>query len=199
MANNKDALNEAAWGLSKSMQATNQAIAGSAVAAQERNAKFVQGVIENGVEVLKSHVESTQALMQELVENPGKAQGAYQVLAESVVAAQERNMKFAQSFLQTSTETLKKHVDSSRALMQELAEQSRHQQEAFQVLTHGIVDAYLDLFFSAPLSYYGQTLDTVESIAWQGVDTTQKIVRQGLEVVQKAVRPEKSAARAATQ
>jgi len=197
MAKYKEKVNEAAWNLSKSVHETNQAIASSAVTAQELNMKFAQSIFENGVELLKSHAESTRALMQEFVGEPEKDQAIFQTVADTAVAAQERNVKFAESLLENGTEILKSHAESTRALMQTLAEQSQKQQEAFQALTREAWDAYMG-FFSAPFSYYEQTLETAESIARQGVETAQKIARQGMETVQKATHQEKQTVHSAT-
>jgi len=197
MAKYKEKVNEAAWNLSKSVRETNQAIASSAVTAQELNMKFAQSIFENGVELLKSHAESTRALMEEFVGEPEKDQAIFQTVADTAVAAQERNVKFAESFLENGTEILKSHAESTRALMQTLAEQSQKQQEAFQALTREAWDAYMG-FFSAPFSYYEQTLETAESIARQGVETAQKIARQGMETVQKATHQEKQTVHSAT-
>lgn len=184
---NKDRLNEAALNLSNAAREANQAIANSAVAAQDRNMKFAQSTLENGVEVLKSHAESTRALIDELVQEPSKDRAVFQSVADSAVAAQERNVRFAQSLVQNGTEVLKSHAEDTRALMQTLAEQTQKQQEAFQLLVRESMDAYLDYFY-APFSYYEQTLETAGSIARQGVETAQKIARQGMEAVQKATR-----------
>lgn len=184
---NKDRLNEAAWNLSNAAREANQAIANSAIAAQDRNMKFAQSTFENGVEVLKSHAESTRALMDELVQEPSKDRAIFQSVADNAVAAQERNVRFAQSLVQNGTEVLKSHAEDTRALMQTLAEQTQKQQEAFQALVRESMDAYLDYFY-APFSYYEQTLETAGSIARQGVETAQKIARQGMEAVQKAAR-----------
>jgi hypothetical protein len=53
-------------------------------------------------------------------------------------------------------------------------------------------------FFSSPFSYYEQTLETAESIAWQGVETAQKIARQGIEAAQKVNHQEKQTVHSAT-
>ena len=82
MTRPKDKVNEAAWNLSNSVRDASQAIADSAVAAQERNVKFVQSIFENGVELLKSHAEGTRALTSTLVEQVQKQQAAFQVLAQ---------------------------------------------------------------------------------------------------------------------
>ena len=60
--------NAVAKNLIKSVQETNKAIADTAVTTQERNLAFAQSVLENGIEVLRSHAESARTLMQELVE-----------------------------------------------------------------------------------------------------------------------------------
>jgi hypothetical protein len=82
---------------------------------------------------------------------------------------------------------LKSHAESTRALMQTLAEQSRKQQEAFQVLARGTWDASMGSF-SSPLSSYEQAMETAESIARQGVETAQKIARQGVGTVDSATK-----------
>ncbi len=197
MAKYKDKVSEAAWTLSKSVRESNQAIADAAIAAQELNMKFAQGIFENGVELLKSHAEGTRALMEEFIGEPEKDQAIFQTIADSAVAAQERNVKFAQSLLENGAEVLKSHTESTRALMQTVTEQSQKQQEAFQVLTREAWDAYMG-FFSAPFSYYEQTLETAESIARQGVETAQKITRQGMEAAQKATRQEKQTVHSTT-
>jgi uncharacterized membrane protein YvbJ len=192
MVRNQNKVSDATWNLSKAVSETNQAIADSLVTAQERNIKFAQGVFENEVELLRSHAEHTRSLMEEFVGEPEKGQAFFQTLANSAVAAQERNVKFAQNLLENGTELLKVHGESAHSLMQTLAEQTQKQQEAFQSLARETWDAYLG-FFSSPFSYYQQALETAESIAWQGVETAQKITRQGVEAAQKATQAEKQA------
>ena len=58
-----------------------QSVTESMGAAQERNVQFVQGVLENGTEVLRSHVEGTRTLMQTLTEQSRKQREAFGVLA----------------------------------------------------------------------------------------------------------------------
>ena len=59
-----------------------KAIMDSAVAVQERDIKFAQGVIVDGVEVLRSQVDGTRMLMQTLVKLTQKQQEAFQALAQ---------------------------------------------------------------------------------------------------------------------
>jgi hypothetical protein len=197
MTRDQNKVNDAAWNLSKSVRESNQAIADSVVAAQERNMKFAQSIIENEVELLKSHAEHTRSFMEEFVGEPEKSQAFFQTIANSAVAAQERNVKFAQSLLEHGTELLKSHSESTRTLMQTLAEQTQKQQEACQTIAREAWDAYIG-FFSSPFSYYQQALETAESIAWQGVETAQKITRQGMEEAQKASHTEKQTVHTAT-
>jgi len=197
MTRNQNKVNDAPWSLSKSVRESNQAITDSVVAAQERNMKFAQSVFENEVELLKSHADHTRSFMEEFIGEPEKSQAFFQTIANSAVAAQERNVKFAQYLLENGTELLKSHSESTRTLMQTLAEQTQIQQEAFQTLARETWDAYMG-FFSSPFSYYQQALETAESIVWQGAETAQKITRQGAEAAQKATHVEKQAAQSNT-
>jgi len=124
MTKYKDTVSEATEELSESVREANRVIANSAVEAQERNWKFAQSIFENEVELLKSHAEHTRSFMEEFVGEPEKSQAFFQTMANSAVSAQERNVKFAQSILENGTELLKSHGESTRTLMQALAEQS---------------------------------------------------------------------------
>jgi hypothetical protein len=185
MVKYQDKVSEATQELSESIREVNQAIADSAVAAQERNWKFAQGIFENEVELLKSHAESTRTMMEKLVGESEKGQPLFQSVADGIVDAQERNLKFVQSFLDNGTEVLRSHAESTRTLMQTLSEQSLKQRDAFQVLARGTWDAYMG-FLSSPFSYYEKAMETAESIARQGVDTVQKMTRQGMGTAEKA-------------
>jgi len=197
MTRNQNKVNDVACSLSNSVRESNQAFADSFVSAQERNMKFAQSIFENEVELLKSHADQTRSFMEEFVGEPEKSQAFFQTMANSAVAAQERNVKFAQNLIENGTVLLKSHGESTRTLMQTLAEQTQKQQEAFQTLARETWDTYMG-FFSSPLSYYQQTLETAESIAWQGVETAQKITRQGMEAAQKATHVEKQTVHSTT-
>src|SRR5215469_11571257 len=128
---------EATRKLMSSVQETSKAIADTAVAAQERNLAFAQNVLENSIEVLKSHAEGTRTLVQELVEQAKKQEvgpEALQAVVDSAIAAQERNTKLAQSILEDGIEVLKSQVGVTRSLTHELGQQYQKQQDAFQAL-----------------------------------------------------------------
>jgi hypothetical protein len=184
MADNN--VHEATRNLTTYVQEANQAIVTRAVETQERNLKYAQSTLENGIKVLKSYVEDTRHLIQELVEQP-QQQEVFQTVVNTALAAQERNVKFVQSMLQNGTEVLKAHAESTRDLMQTLAELSLKQQEAFQTLARGSFNAYVD-YLTVPFSYYQQVLDTAESSAWQGVETAKHITRESVAAAQKATR-----------
>jgi len=195
MAENK--LNEATGNLTRSLRETNQAITESAVSAQERNMAFAQNTFDNGIELLKSHVESTRALMREEVEQSRSQTPDFQAVVNSAITAQERNLRYAQSIVESEAELLKSHLNATRDLWQKLAEQSQKQQEAFQSLLHESVDMYVNFLFT-PFSYYRQAVDTAESMAWQGIETAQKITQQGFEATRSATRQGMEVAQKAT-
>jgi hypothetical protein len=203
MADNK--VNEAAWNLTRSISETNQAIADSAVAAQERNVRFTQSTFENGVELLKSHAEGTRSLMHELPETPQEQQGAFSTLVDGAFAAQQRNIRFALSTFENGIELLKSHAEGTRNLMQTVVEQSLQQQEIFRTLSRESMNAYVD-FFRSPFSYYQQAFDAVKTATDQGMENVQKATenvqkatRQGLENMQNAGRQVQNASKRATE
>jgi len=197
MAKYKDTISEATEELSASVREVNQTIVESFMAAGERNVKFAQTTFENEIELLKSHAESTRTMMEKLVGETEKGQPLFEFVADSAVAARERNLKFVQSFIENGTEVLRSHVEGTRTLMQTLTEQSRKQREAFEVLARETWDAYRG-FFPSPFSYYEKAMETAESIARQGVDTAQKMAHQGVGTAEKATHHEKQAVHPAT-
>ena len=185
MTKHKDTMSEATEELSELVREANRVMADSIVAAQERNWKFAQSVMENEVELFKSHTDGTRVLMEKLVGEPEKGPALFQSVADSAVAAQERNVQFVQSVVENGTEVLRSHVEGTRTLMQTLIDQSRKQRGAFGVLARGTWDAYRG-FFPSPLRYYERAMETVESITTHGVDSAQKMVSQEKQVVHAA-------------
>src|SRR6266566_1911412 len=89
---------------------------------------------------------------------------ANQAVAESIVASQERNVKFAQSIFTSGVEILKSHVEGTQALVQKIEQQTHQQQEAFQSLLQAAMEASKNLLYT-PLSYYQQSTDATETIS----------------------------------
>jgi hypothetical protein len=177
MTKEKDTFSEATEELTESFREANRVIADSLVAAQERNLKYAQSVMEHEVELFKSYTEDTRSLMEKIVGEPDKGPALFQLVADSAVAVQERNVKFVQGVVENGTEVLRSHVEGTRTLMQTLIDQSRKQREAFGVLARGTWDAYRG-FFPSPSRYYERAMETVESMTSHGVETAQKMVHQ---------------------
>lgn len=182
--NLNEKIQETTTTLSKSFREASQAVADTAIAAQERNVKFAQSVLENGIEVLKSHAEDTSSLVQELEDQLSKQQGSYQSIIDRAVAAQERNLRFARGVAEEGTSVLKKHADDMRTLITSLEQQAKKQQETFQELSHESVDAYIQ-FFAAPFAYFQKSLEVAQNMAQQSFETAQKFTRQGLDATEK--------------
>src|SRR5438105_2243238 len=125
-------VNETVRNLTQSVQETGQAIAHSAVEAQERNLRYAQSVLGNGTEVLKSHTESGRELIETVIGQTQKPQEVFQTVFNSTIAAQERNIQFAQSVVENGLQVLQSHAEGNRALTQELINQAHKQQEMFQ-------------------------------------------------------------------
>jgi hypothetical protein len=177
MTKEKDTFSEATEELTESVREANRVITDSIVAAQERNWKFAQSVMEHEVELFKSHTEGTRALMEKLVGEPDKGSALFQSVADSAVAAQERNVQFVQGVVENGTEVLRSHVEGTRTLMQTLIDQSRKQREAFGVMARGTWDAYRG-FFPSPLRYYERAMERVESMTSHGVEAAHKMVHE---------------------
>lgn len=110
-----------------------------------------------------------------------------EAIANSALAAQERNLKFAQSTLTNGIELFKSNLDNSQTVTQNLVAQSQQQRQAVQQIVRESVDNYLD-FLYAPLSFYQQVFDTLGSTTQQGLDRFQNVTRQGVENIQSASR-----------
>src|SRR5438105_3415019 len=181
---------EATRKLLSSVQETSKAITDSAVATQERNLAFAQSVLENSIEVLKSHAEGSRTLMQELIEQARKQQvgpEGLQAVVDSAVAAQERNSKLAQSILENGIEVLKSQAGVTHSLMHELGQQYQKQQEAFQALAQESMEAYRDFLF-APLTFFQKAMDAAEVATREGMKNFQQMTQQGVEQFNKAAR-----------
>jgi len=162
MAENK--LNEVAWNISRSFSEINRTFTTSVTTAQERNMRFVQGVFDNSLEVLKSHADAARTLAEEIAEKPDKPTEIAQDIVNTTVAAYDRNLRLAQSIFNDSIEVLKNSAVDTREIAQGMIGQSQKQQEQFQELVQEFTKAYVD-FLRMPLTYYGQTFGKVASMA----------------------------------
>jgi hypothetical protein len=143
-------LNEAAQNLAKSLRTSNETVINGAIAAQERNIQLAQRVMEQSIATYKQQAESAVALAQALAERAVDPKAAWQTWMDSTVAAQERNIQFAQRAVEQGIEALKAHAEHAQALTQELLEQTQQQQEAFRTLAQEAFNASLSSVFGAP-------------------------------------------------
>lgn len=184
---NNNRTNETAKNLVKIAQQSSKALTDAAITVQEHNLAFAQNVLENGVKVLKSHVEGAHTLMQELAEQAKKQQVGpeeMQILLDSAVAAQERNTRFAQSVFENGIELLKSQINVTRSLLQEMEHQAQKSQAPFQALAQESMEVYKDFFF-APLAFWQRALDTTGSATQEGWKNFQGFTQQGMETMQK--------------
>ncbi len=119
---------ETLMGASEKGQPLFQSVTDSMVTAQERNVQFVQGVLENGTEVLRSHVEGTRTLMHTLTEQSHKQREAFEVLARGTWDAYrgffpspfrfyERAMETVESITTHRVDTAQKMVHQEKQLV----------------------------------------------------------------------------------
>src|SRR6266567_3235373 len=167
--------NDATRNLIKSVQDTNEAIADTTVTSQERNLAFAQSVLENSIEVLKSHAESTRTLMQELVEQTRKQQVG--------------QVSLTQSLMQELGQQFQKQQDAFQALAQESMDAYRD-----------FIFAPLTFWQKALGTSEAATLEGLKNfqkVTEQGLETIQKTTRQAASMTEKATRNAQSAAKTA--
>lgn len=179
--------NEAIWTLIQSFQETNQTIAESFMASQDRNRNLSQNFFTDGLAVLKANQEAAEKLLTAQQRSRELAQRFFsdgmeilktnQEAAESLVSAQEGNVKYAQRFFANGVQILENQAESVHTLMQELERQMKRQQDALQALAHASVESYVD-FLRSPLTYYQQTLEAAEALTRQGLEQFQKAAQQ---------------------
>ncbi len=104
-----------------------QAAVDSALAAQERNTKLAQGILENGIEVLKSQVGVTHSLIQELGQQYQKQQNAFQALAQESMDAY-RDVLFAPlAFFQKAIDAAEAATREGMKNFQQMSQQMSQQ------------------------------------------------------------------------
>jgi hypothetical protein len=82
---------------------------------------------------------------------------SYKLVADHVVAQQERNVRFAQGVLDDAARELRHQADSNRSVIGELVERAEAQREAYRTLAGEWVEAHTDLLYT-PFAYYRQVL-----------------------------------------
>ena len=114
---------------------------------------------------------------------------ASQALAESLSAAQERNLKYAQNVFESTIALLRDHAESVRSMLKQWEQQAQKQH-----VDSKVTESYLSLF-RAPLTAYQQTLEVVETASHQSIESFkkatesfEKALQQGREQWEESVR-----------
>lgn len=101
-----------------------------------------------------------------------------QAIAESIIATQQRNMKFAQSMFNSTMEALKSNAEATRSLMRQWEQQVQKQQEAFQKLAQEMGGAQwmenYQNFIRTGFSSYQQAFEAAEKATQQGMENFEK-------------------------
>ncbi len=87
MAHHVEKANEAAEKLAETTRDSYQTVVDHAVGLQERNVRFVQGIVDDSIRELRDQAESNRAMGQELVERFERQRDAYQALVEQSLNA----------------------------------------------------------------------------------------------------------------
>ena len=93
---------------------------------------------------------------------------AGQALAESLSAAQERNLKYAQSVFESTMALLKDHAESARSTLKQWEQQAEKQH-----IDPKVAESYTSLF-RAPLNAFQQTLEVVETASHESIESFKK-------------------------
>jgi hypothetical protein len=108
-----------------------------------------------------------------------------QLVVQSLIGAQQRNMQFAQNTFTNTIEVLKSHVEATRALIEQLEQKDAFQKLAQRVGGPRSMEPSLEVLRSV-LSSYQQALDAAEKTTRQGLQGFEKAIEDFEQV---ALRP----------
>jgi len=130
-------VNETIMELVKSFQETNQAMAASIVAAQERNLKLVQGVYQHAREALQGQTESTRTLLEELGQQARRQQERFQQMTgqEAFQRAVKESMDTYMNFLRAPLTYYQQALEATEAATRRSLEQFQRASKSFQQST----------------------------------------------------------------
>ena len=102
-----------------------------------------------------------------------------QAIVDSVVSAQERNMKFAQNIFLSWIDLLTQQTESMQHLQQQWGQQIQTQRDTFQRLASTSMQIYMD-FFLAPFSFSRRLVDETEDAMRKERESARKASRSDL-------------------
>ena len=85
VGNNVEKMNASVEKMAQATKDSYQTVIDHTVGLQERNVRFVQGVVDNSIKELRQQAESNRAMTQEMVERAALQRGAFQSLVEESV------------------------------------------------------------------------------------------------------------------
>ena len=89
---------------------------------------------------------------------------SYQTVLDHAVDLQERNVRFAQGFADSSIKELRHQAESNRSVLGEFFERAEQQRDAYEALVEQPLDGFMNLAY-APFSYYREDLEAVRKVA----------------------------------
>ena len=99
-----------------------------------------------------------------------------QTVADSLVAIQDLNLKFAQNIFLSWMELITGQTESIQHLQQQWGQQVQTQRDAFQRLASNSTQMYLDLLL-APFSFTRRVIDVTEDTIHQEQEAARKAAR----------------------
>ena len=92
--------------------------------------------------------QQTQRINEAAKEFSDALAASYRALTNRTVSTQEQSAQLTQEFFNNVNERLRTHAEENRQLTQELADQSKRQQEAGKQIAQESVDAYVEFMTS---------------------------------------------------
>ena len=109
-----------------------------------------------------------------------------QLITQSLMAAQERNLQFVQTTLTSAMELMKSHVEAAHALLQEVEQQPAEWQNVAPTgMASQWVEAYLRVL-AAPLSFYQPMLNGVFKTFQQATEELEETARPPRHITHRA-------------
>jgi hypothetical protein len=168
---NFDKMTRTAREMSEAQRDSYEALTENLAAFQKRSV----GLTQDGMEFIKLQEENAEAAQQWFASTMRVAQ------------LQQRNVRFAQSWLREGAEALQEQTEHNLRTAEAFARSTRKQQEGFRALAEGWADAYEGFLFS-PLNVAREGLRTFQRATEQGLKTTQRVVEQGAETTEQVAR-----------
>jgi len=106
------------------------------------------------------HNQNHEVVLQQLIQS---FQEANQTIVESAIAAQARNLQFAQHLYSDWFTALQDHTQNHRTFMQKMEEQIQKEQDAYQKLVQETVTSYFESLIIG-LAFFAPTLQLTEKL-----------------------------------